>query len=539
MQRDLKAASTTAHLEKDWRKRFARSGAELVSWQAECPEGESLLRWCLLNGKISESEYLEWASEIYQLPVILSDFFSEPENQTAGRALWEKSQTAFPWSPGFFPVGEWQGVLLVACVEPPPVKLPGPHCFALASARRLNEIWSSLQAPVTTTSPLADSPQVVAPKAAPAQVASPFDDLGPDEPSHIAVDIGSELAPDIPEGLGQWAQSLDSESAAPFDETPTLDSAPDETASDLPEGLSAHSLDLGLDFSSIIEGNPQGLTPEAASMAPTATPATPATPAPQPPAPKEEIVLSQLTKPAKAQTAAAEPEESEHTAPFTPIVHDDDDSAEGRIAAPEDLQSFKKDRTEITRAFDLSALSMLAEQKINPVPTPVAVVDEVTNVGEIPLDQCKTYDEIAVQALITITKTYEHGMVLLFQAGQLRPWKWSDRMQSQSHGRPSPIDLSKRSIFRIAYRTCLPYHGYVVASPENDTFFAEWYNGQLPKHVTLMPMLINNQLIGMIMGLTEGQVGQKSSLRLMESLAHDIAANFKRLRESKKPAQAA
>jgi hypothetical protein len=149
--------------------------------------------------------------------------------------------------------------------------------------------------------------------------------------------------------------------------------------------------------------------------------------------------------------------------------------------------------------------------------------------------ESRNFEDAAAVALSTIQKTFEYGMILLFRGGELRPWKWAGSFIPTSP-QISAINLDKPSVFRIAYRTSLPYHGYVVTSEVNAQFFNEWLSGMLPKHLTLVPILLDGQMAGMILGITNGTIAYKSSLGMMENLAGDLAQTFIRLQARAKAA---
>jgi hypothetical protein len=151
------------------------------------------------------------------------------------------------------------------------------------------------------------------------------------------------------------------------------------------------------------------------------------------------------------------------------------------------------------------------------------------------LDECQNYEDAASFTLSETMKTFEHAMVLLFRGGELRPWKWSSTFTPKSSDIPA-VSFEDPSVFRIAFRTCLPYHGYVVSSDENAKFFDQWLGGQLPKHITLVPMMIDGQLCGMLLGITNGEIAYKASLGVMQNHAAELARAFKRLRSAQKAA---
>ena len=146
------------------------------------------------------------------------------------------------------------------------------------------------------------------------------------------------------------------------------------------------------------------------------------------------------------------------------------------------------------------------------------------------LETCTTYDALGAAAIGHILKNFEQGLVLMFQGGELRPWKWTEQLLSVKGDAPDAIPLAAASIFRVAYRTCLPYHGYVAENPVNTAFFNAFTRGITPKHVTLVPVLINGELVGMLMGLASEKIDYKASLSAMEILASEFGTNLDRMR---------
>lgn len=96
--------------------------------------------------------------------------------------------------------------------------------------------------------------------------------------------------------------------------------------------------------------------------------------------------------------------------------------------------------------------------------------------------------------------------------------------------RPDEIELEDPSVFKIVFKTGKPYHGYVVTNPVNQKFFNEFYRGLLPKHATIVPIMVDARMAGMILGLTNSKVDYRQSLRLMERLSFDLGRAFSKLR---------
>lgn len=154
----------------------------------------------------------------------------------------------------------------------------------------------------------------------------------------------------------------------------------------------------------------------------------------------------------------------------------------------------------------------------------------VSKINPRHLDQCATVDEAGAQALLQVCNNYETAMILLFKDGTLQPWKWNDLFLSVKGDKPDNIDLKDPSIFKVVFRTAKPYHGYVVTSPVNQKFFNEFYRGMLPKHASVIPIMIDGRMGGMLLGFTNSKIDYRQSLRLMERLSFDLGRVFKSIR---------
>lgn len=154
----------------------------------------------------------------------------------------------------------------------------------------------------------------------------------------------------------------------------------------------------------------------------------------------------------------------------------------------------------------------------------------VSKLEPLHLDECATIDEAGAQAILQACNIFETAMILLFKDGQLQPWKWNDLFLSVKGEKPDSVDLNEPSIFKIVFRTAKPYHGYVVTSTVNQKFFNEFYRGMLPKHATVIPVMIDGRMGGMMLGFTNSKIDYRQSLRLMERLSFDLGRVFKKLR---------
>lgn len=126
----------------DWYEHFKNylKGLE-ESFKTIKPHG-SLLKHALDNHFLPVDKYLFWAKENYKFPILQSNFFKETPISQEMFARWA---THYQWSEECLPVAEWDGVLIVACLQPPqdfPQKVS--FTLVLASHQDLKNTWAKL-----------------------------------------------------------------------------------------------------------------------------------------------------------------------------------------------------------------------------------------------------------------------------------------------------------------------------------------------------------------------------------------------------------
>lgn len=455
---------------QNWSERFGIADADLKQWMNLMAPGEAPLHWCLMHDKIPEPNYLQWATEAFELPVVNDDFFTISRDHT----FWERVKDLHTWREDFFPLAEWDGVLLIGCLEPPAeFQFPQTHRFVLASPHHLSSHWNQ-HPPVTIASTQANVSIPEEPVA-----------ISPLPQSEPPVD-----RPEMPEGLLlDYHFPLDLASPHPVQpDTPVLSEAPDGLAIEL-ENLDFAPSNEDASNALLAVESPEGVSPEI-----TVT--------------KDiELDFSSLNS-ASSPSPSSPPSSLSHSSP-------------------------SQEPIQVAEAPTPSAtISPLINKKTpGNSDSPDAASGNPGNLDS--LERCKSYDDLGLQTLFLLQKTFEHGLILLFQGGKLKPWKWSELLLSVNGDKPGPIPLEEPSIFRIVYRTCLPYHGYVVPCPINDQFWNDFHRGQPPKHVTLTPIMIDRQIGGMLMGISNSEIDYKSSLKKMEALTEEVSKSLKRLRNVK------
>lgn len=125
-------------------------------------------------------------------------------------------------------------------------------------------------------------------------------------------------------------------------------------------------------------------------------------------------------------------------------------------------------------------------------------------------------------------KNFQKSMLLLKKQDTVIPWKWDENFQSSnSNQKKNPISLKQASPFRVVERTQKSYHGYVVPNDLNDQFFADWNGGTHPDHMTIIPIIIDDQIIAMLLGIGDKSADSKTCLLQTEHLSEAIAKKFK------------
>lgn len=160
-------------LTREWLKFFNISDEMAMDWLKEAKSAENFTFWCLKNKKIKNSDYLKWAQNYYQLPILKSEYFLQPTDNS----WWDIVRSISNWSENFIPIVEWDNTIFIACIEPrSDIHWSFPVCYLLASSTDLEKRWKELNsqvkkeatapapaptpaAPVSATTPALSSPQ--------------------------------------------------------------------------------------------------------------------------------------------------------------------------------------------------------------------------------------------------------------------------------------------------------------------------------------------------------------------------------------------
>jgi len=410
----------------------------------------SLLSYALKEKHLTSEEYLQWAMAHYKLPQLQARFFTETP---PSKEMFAKWATHYPWSAECLPVAEWDGALIVACLQPPQdFPLMPPSILVLAPLECIEKTWLAWNPPTVKS---ADTPEGI----------------------NLSLAVPSQQDPNDLFSLEDLGNSSSEEESSEHN-----DSSADEQGASALEGIFDNVTVARLEktviqpLTPVAEAEPVLEAKDAAAIA------------------SEKTVIQPLTK-----TLPAEP--------FAPPPPPADDAAS---AISEDSFSNKP---------------------IAIVPRPAGVAKPTMNPvanGNFALDKLKKKNSALLsekvrKVLSEMKSHFEKSMILTLdeQETQITAFAWDENFQGIKDT-SLRVPLKTPSIFNIVASTQKPFHGYISLNEINEKFFDDWNNGRIPDHVTISPILMNDKLVGMLVGFAEKSAYNKVSLGLAERLSNDF-----------------
>lgn len=445
----------------------------------------SLLGYALKEKHLSSEEYLQWAMTHYRLPFLQARFFTETPPSPELFAKWS---THYPWSSECLPVAEWDGALIVACLQPPQDFPSFPQSIlVLASLECMQETWAKYHpAPVVTAVPVIEQKSAepapegidlsVVTSAKKSSDSFSFEDLGVSEESSSAVELVSEEGEPLEggalEGIFDGLTVTKLEALPPREGTVST-AVPATDAIVIEENTSTRSVVL----EPATSAKPIPAAPDApASAAITTTPVAGKPNIPPPP--------QSANKPASKPEAEPPPFEDSFANKPIPLVP--------RPAG-------------------------VAKPTLNPVANGHFLLEKLKKKNAILLP------ERVKKTLSEMKAHFEKSMILTLDdhETQATAFAWDENFKGMKDT-SSRVPLKTPSIFNIVAATSKSFHGYVSLNEINEKFFEDWNQGRVPDHVTVAPIMINDKLVGMLVGFAEKSAYNRTSLTLVEKLSADF-----------------
>ncbi|KYG64000.1 hypothetical protein AZI86_14430 [Bdellovibrio bacteriovorus] len=445
----------------------------------------SLLGYALKEKRLSSEEYLKWAVTHHQLPKLQSRFFTETQ---LSQEMFAKWATHYRWSAECLPVAEWDGSLIVVCLQPPQDFPSFPTAaLVLTELENIEKAWDLFH-PKAAAAPAEAT--VVAPTQIPKKSSDSFsfEDLGvtPDSEVSETTNSGVELSSEDGEGKEE--------------------SNPDDALAGLFDGPTVVKLEA-------VGGSPLEKT---VVLEKTAAPA----PAPAP-VPVAEATVSGLTGLSKI----VPPEPPPSTVPKLEATQPTISVAKTPAGPPPPPKQSEVDLSD----------DSFANKKIPIVARPAGVAKPIVNPvasGHFSLEKIKkknsgTINDRIKEVLSEMKIYFEKSMILTLdeQETQLVAFAWDENFKGIKDT-SMRFPLKTPSIFNIVASTQKPYHGYVSLNEINERFFDDWNQGVVPDHVTITPLMVQEKMVGMLIGFADKTAYNKVSLTLAEKLSGEFVKDL-------------
>lgn len=128
-------------MEKKWQEKFNLSDIHYRDWQQSNPK-DSFAVWALKNNKITSDQYMDWATQHYNIPFLTDSFF---QNISINQQFWHKVQYLEKWNESLIPLYEWNTVLFTGCVKPPEKTQFKNIVPVLALPQKLSFFWNKIK----------------------------------------------------------------------------------------------------------------------------------------------------------------------------------------------------------------------------------------------------------------------------------------------------------------------------------------------------------------------------------------------------------
>lgn len=440
-----------------WQDHFKSSITNAESLYSKDATNISFLLFCLRAKMLPVQEYLNWAKETFQLPVLSAKFFQLHPPQ---KEFFKKWQKVHSWSVECLPIAEWDGALIIACLEKPTnYKNLNPTIFVLASHEVLDTTWLVYQkSERSNAADLSDMTAFAATVVAPPSKEANF--FNEDGSLNLQAGDGEESAEESSE------ESVSEESSSEGEEV----------------------LELSGDNSG---GSPEGLFTDVP------------------------ISLSLKKGPRSSEPIMSIDVESLGDRTKIDAMVDIDDEPDQAFSMPE--------KKTISPVAQVSAgAGDLPSAPVKPTTLPGGTAAYLLE--KLRKQSQEHFDKETLESFQQLKTFFKKSMLLAIgdKDRLVKPLIWDNGFESPPGTSPE-FNLKTPSIFKIVNGTQKPYHGFVVVNDLNESFFESWNHGQVPDHVTIVPLMDGDLVVGMLMGLGEKSSYNKNVLQFTENIAKNLS----------------
>jgi hypothetical protein len=458
-----------------WTQFFHLPQEAINQWLQEASDKKSLLLWCMENGALEPHEYLEWARGQYNLPSVGTQFFNENKDFN----FWSKLKDQAQWSEEFAPISEWDGMIYIGCLQPPQNSdFLFPVQYVLAHVMDLKNHWKILNPP-------------------------PAKNISAEENTTVL------RANEWENKLNDWANT---QSQVEILENQFAE-APEVVPS--PEG----------EFTKMTSSQTEAFRMEVTDENKKTTHFVPPIPENQP----DGLNLKTNIPSANAYDPLEELRRS--------LAVSDD--ADANINITNELPNLDvPDGMNFSLNKETSVESDLMPEGFNlnlkQVPA-TAITTEANDLIIAPLPvvaqpAAAIMDDSHTTGTYTgfLAEFYTHfqaGMVLDVENETYIPVMWNEGFKRNDTDNVKRYSLNEASCFRIAYRTQMPYIGYVVNTPQNTDFFNSFGFSELPKMILVQPVIVDKKVIALLLATFEHSKKTHHVMSAGEDLAQKYIKN--------------
>lgn len=466
----------------------------------------------LRSGFISEEDYLAWASEAYQIPVVDHEFFKTVNNH---RLVLENPSEL--WCDTFFPAYEWENTLFIVCLEPQELQINKPHCFVLASLFRMETLWTKME------KPLPESEALTLPK---------------DDETPVENTMASTSA-DVEEKLTSPDFSFDSLALHQDSHEDSSSEKPQEAAdsTEVIANMDFNITDM-LGQSSLAENEeptpPPVIAPEPAVSAPSFAKMATAIPSVS----AKDSGGQNVYEDSKITNLFAKTDSSNQIT-IPDFIIEELLKPEEKPLMEDTVNTQSFDQREITNVVALKQkpeITFTNTKTIMPFPersTHFSFVRTVFSEQIILEARGKVKENTDPhQALISafhILKDYYKKLMwavrdqkgAVYAIASNTAWDFSEEAWN------TPIDFKSPNPFRIAKFTAKPYHGKVYPNPINDRFFELWNAGKYPPVLSIVPIKLQGKVFAYFIGCEPAlHYHPTNSLDIMQATCEELIHTF-------------
>jgi hypothetical protein len=499
------------------------------------------LAYCLNEKLISTTDYLHWAKDVLEIPILIDDFFMAHAPSTR---LFESRRELFAWGPHCLPVAEWDGVLIVACLQiPENFPAASSTVFLLASPERLAETWATYEA-VAPASTL-DASEALALTNPGFKIEASAPALGslkiPTPVDAAEALFGAETKPikSLFDANGDLILAEDEalETDAEVGSNPEIQLGTEDEAAGLPDGFFAETVvdtPLLSDLLPVVDSETKThsiLAPVETGAASVHDDTVALEEAPDTTAFNEASVTIALNE-IPATVVAAVKAEPEAKKPLTKGPR----SVEvlGSAMSLAEMKAMKPVEDE-TPAPGTPAVAAMPQTPIAPsMPkAPMKAANPSSNSAAYWLEKARkanteTFDKETMEAFQKLKTFFKKSMLLAIgdKDQVAKPLVWNSGFLMNSETPITEFPLNIPSFLRIVSTTQKPYHGFVTPNDANDSFFETWNQGEIPDHITVVPFMEGDLIVGMLLGIGEKSAYNRSVLQHTEAVAKELAAKI-------------